>query len=372
MSDSFLDLRLARFTLNAFSVKCSFPSVNRYFCLLQHVFTFGMVLFVGGSYHMPSIIQTGNFEYDPCNFCITVVSRNHGQLAVAFGNLPILYFVLGLGTATLAHGFTPEEINTVTTNSILENPTVLRILFHPRRELQFETTKDANIVHFSVGPGVQLGGRLHTAAADAPVILFWHGNGEIAADYDDIARIYTGMGINFLVVDYRGYGISDGIPTGTALLEDAVTVYGQIQNVLNVHGIRTDRLYIMGRSLGSAAAIATANHAQDSIAGLIVESGFAFTMPLIERLGGLALDGVNESQGFGNNGKIAHVAVPTLIIHGEEDQIIPVFDGRALFEQSGTRKKKLVTIPHAGHNDLMIVGQATYFESIRTFVFGNY
>lgn len=261
----------------------------------------------------------------------------------------------------------------MTTHHILENPNVLKILFHPRREMPFESESSdgIHIVRFPVGPNVHLGGRLHVAAVDAPVILFWHGNGEIAADYNDIAGVYTRMGINFLVVDYRGYGISDGIPTGMTLIQDAVTVHKQVRNVLNNHGIRTDRLYIMGRSLGSAAAIETASHAQEGISGLIVESGFAFTMPLIERLGGFSLNGVDEAQGFENDRKIAEVSVPTLIIHGEVDQIIPVLDGRALFERSGTHQKKLVTIPRAGHNDLMIMGQRTYFEAIQTFVFGD-
>ena len=256
-------------------------------------------------------------------------------------------------------------------SNILNNPTVLRILFHPREEMAFESSTAAKIVQFSVEDDIKLAGRLHITHKTAPVILFWHGNGEIAADYDDIASVYTGMGINFLVCDYRGYGLSDGQPTGTALLNDAVTVYEKIDTVLNDHGIATDPLYIMGRSMGSAAAIETADQAQKGIAGLIVESGFAYTIPLIERLGGFALDADMETQGFGNHEKIANVTVPILIIHGEMDQIIPVTDGIALFEQAGASQKKQVIIPNAGHNDLMMTGQAIYFESIRKFVLGD-
>jgi alpha-beta hydrolase superfamily lysophospholipase len=75
-----------------------------------------------------------------------------------------------------------------------------------------------------VEPGIVLGGRLYPAAPDSPAILFFHGNGEIAEDYDDIAPLYIQMGITLLVMDYRGYGTS-GL-TASHLLSDAVAVFG--------------------------------------------------------------------------------------------------------------------------------------------------
>ncbi|NGZ06466.1 MAG: alpha/beta hydrolase [Magnetococcales bacterium] len=257
------------------------------------------------------------------------------------------------------------------TSKILDNPLVLQYMFYPRREMAFEGTGDAQVVRLPVGPDIDLGGRLHVSSVDAPSLLFWHGNGEIAADYDDLAPLYTEMGINFLAMDYRGYGISGGVPTGTGLLADAITVYRQVRQLLADNGIRNNRLYVMGRSLGSAAAIEIASHAQEEIAGLIIESGFAFTIPLMERLGGISLDGIGEDQGFGNHGKMARVPVPVLIIHGEEDQMIPVADAYALFEGMRHFHKELVTITRAGHNDLMVIGQSIYFDAIRDFVFDD-
>ncbi|MEO5335143.1 MAG: lysophospholipase [Magnetococcus sp. YQC-5] len=257
----------------------------------------------------------------------------------------------------------------MSTSTLLDHPLILQHMFHPRREMMFEGMGNAQVVRLPVGSDIDLGGQLHVSGADAPSLLFWHGNGEIAADYDDLAPLYTEMGINFLAMDYRGYGISGGVPTGTGLLADAITVYRQVRQLLADNGIRNNRLYVMGRSLGSAAAIEIACHAQREIAGLIIESGFAFTIPLMERLGGMSLDGIGEDQGFGNHSKMARVPVPVLIIHGEEDQIIPVADGYALFEGMRHFHKKLVTITHAGHNDLMVIGQNIYFDAIRNFVF---
>ncbi|MBF0191768.1 MAG: alpha/beta fold hydrolase [Magnetococcales bacterium] len=251
--------------------------------------------------------------------------------------------------------------------SLLEHPSILRFLFHPRRETPFDVTNDAVVVRFPVDRDLSLGGRLHIAAPEAPSILFWHGNGEIAADYDEIGPVYTGMGVNLLVVDYRGYGISDGMPAGSALLADAVAVYRQVREVLAALGVRDDRLFVMGRSLGSAAALETASHAQTEIRGLILESGFAQTIPLLEYLGGVSLTGVGEEAGFGNLGKSARIPVPVLIIHGQEDQLILVENAEALFASVPHPNKRLITIPHAGHNDLMMFPKL-YFEPIRRFI----
>jgi pimeloyl-ACP methyl ester carboxylesterase len=219
-----------------------------------------------------------------------------------------------------------------------------------------------------VQEGISVGGRLYYDDPNAPAILYFHGNGEIASDYDGIAPLYLQAGANLLVMDYRGYGLSDGQPTASLLLADAVVLYEKTAAVLHQHELSRERLFVMGRSLGSAAAIEIALHAGDEIAGLILESGFAHTLPLLATLG-LRVSGASEERdGLGHLDKIAQVRAPMLIIHGERDYLIPVENGRALYEHSGAVDKRLVTIPRAGHNDLLFVGQRAYFEAIREFV----
>ncbi|MBF0309584.1 MAG: alpha/beta fold hydrolase [Magnetococcales bacterium] len=253
--------------------------------------------------------------------------------------------------------------------SLLDHPAIGRILFHPRGVSPFEAGQTTRSLRFPVAEGVALAGRLHRAETEgAPTLLFWHGNGEIAADYDDIAAIYTRLGLNFLVVDYRGYGESDGHPTASALLADAVTVFRQMPDVLRREGLGSGPLFVMGRSLGSAAAIETAHREQPLLAGLILESAFAFTVPLITRLSGFTPQGLTEDQGFGNHRKMADLTLPILILHGEMDEIIPMSDAYALFEASPASRRKRVIIADSGHNDLMWVGQAIYFQAIADFV----
>lgn len=253
---------------------------------------------------------------------------------------------------------------------ILDRPEILQVLFHPRRDPPGRRHEEGiHQVDFPVADGVTVGGRLFTAQPDGPVILYFHGNGELASDYDMLAPLYTSKGINLLVADYRGYGRSDGRPTASALLEDGRAIFEQTPAVLEKHGLSCPRLYLMGRSLGSASAIDIAARVGNRIAGLIIESGFAHTFGLVTRLSTIEFPSEYEtSQGFGNVQKIEKVTVPTLIIHGTYDWIIPLGDGDALLDNCGAAEKKLIPIVGAGHNDLLFVGQKAYMESVSTFV----
>ncbi len=250
--------------------------------------------------------------------------------------------------------------------SLLDRPDIGLVLFHPRPEYPHPSEDArARTVRFALPDGVMLGGRLYPAAATAPAILYFHGNGEIASDYDDLAPLYNRVGLTLLVVDYRGYGISTGSPLASTLTADAQAVFELVPSVLAAHSLTPSRLLVMGRSLGSAPALALAAASQAKLSGLIIESGFAETVALVRRLGGILPIDANESRdGFGNLDHIQAVTLPTLVIHGEDDWIIPFSDGRRLFDTSAAPHKRLLAIPGAGHNDLMMVGVDQYFPAI--------
>jgi len=268
---------------------------------------------------------------------------------------------------------------TAMTHPILDQPEVLRALFYPRRDYALAPIPPGvYLVAVEVEPGVTIGGRLYPVAGEAPAILYFHGNGEIAADYDNIAPLYTRLGITLrqaqgrllLVIDYRGYGRSAGTPTASHLLADAVAVFDAVGHIFEGNALTPSRLYVMGRSLGSAAAIEVALHAREQLTGLIVESGFADTFALLARLGARVQGADEERDGFGNPAKMGQLTTRTLIIHGQDDVLIPASDGRELYRRCAAPDKRLVLIPGAGHNDLMMVGMSQYFEAIRTFVYG--
>jgi hypothetical protein len=220
-------------------------------------------------------------------------------------------------------------------------------------------------VAVEVAPGVTVGGRLFPASPNAPLLVFFHGNGEIAADYDELAPLFTWLDVTLLVMDFRGYGRSGGQPGARTLLGDAVLAFKATGAVAREHGLEPTRQVVMGRSLGSAAAIQVACQVTENLDGLIIESGFADTGGLLTRMG-VRMAGFDEARdGFDNLGKISRVNAPTLVIHGEEDRLVPVVDGRALYERCGAVRKRLLVVAEAGHNDLLAVGMSQYLGAIR-------
>jgi hypothetical protein len=249
--------------------------------------------------------------------------------------------------------------------SKFDRPEILRFLFHPRPEWQSPSSDfRAEDLLIPVDEDVVAGGRFHAAGGSCPSILFFHGNGEIAADYDDLGKLYTERDINFLPVDYRGYGRSSGRPTVSSMMKDCHVIFGYTRDWLLKRGF-TGPLVVMGRSLGSASALEIARHYASEIAALIIESGFAHVGPLFE-LAGIHMEtlGISEEDGFNHTEKISSFDKPTLIIHAENDHIIPFHEGQALFESCTSPDKTMIVIPGANHNDIFLIGMQVYMEAV--------
>jgi fermentation-respiration switch protein FrsA (DUF1100 family) len=250
----------------------------------------------------------------------------------------------------------------------LDVPEVLLRLFHPRPELAlYNPPTSGREMLIPVAPGVVIGARFYAAGATAPTLLFFHGNGEIVADYEELGPIYVQQGLNFFPVDYRGYGRSTGTPTVTAMMSDCQIIFAFAQEWLNQQGF-SGPLVVMGRSLGSASALELASLHQDRLDGLIVESGFAYAGPLLKLLGvDVQALGFTEETGFRNVDKIRHWQKPLLIIHAEFDHIIPFAEGQALYEACQSPKKTFIKVAGANHNDILSVGFAVYLEAMARF-----
>ncbi|MDW7773114.1 MAG: alpha/beta hydrolase [Desulfobulbaceae bacterium] len=250
----------------------------------------------------------------------------------------------------------------------LDRPEILDVMFHPRQIVKNTTPAQAVDLDFEVEPGVAIGCRLFTADKSAPLLFFFHGNGEIVPDYDDIGPLYIEQGLNFLVADYRGYGWSGGTPSAVSLISDARTMFGKATAWLTDNGY-SGTLFVMGRSLGSACAIDLALEFQESIGGLIIESGFAETMPLMQTLGiDLTAMGIAEGNCFNNLEKIRAITKPIYILHGQRDSLIPLRHAQQLHAAAGARTKELQIVPGADHNSMIAVTGKLYFQAIRGFI----
>jgi pimeloyl-ACP methyl ester carboxylesterase len=248
----------------------------------------------------------------------------------------------------------------------LDAPEVSTLLFHPRPESGLSSTPASALdLMIPVADNAAIGARFHSGEPGAPTILFFHGNGEIVADYDELAPFYQRLGVNFMPVDYRGYGRSTGSPTVSAMMQDCHKIFAFAGEWLPAQGY-PGPLVVMGRSLGSASVLELAAVYPDQVSGLIVESGFALAGPLLQLLGvDLSAIGFQETAGFRNVDKIKAYSGPTLIIHAEFDHIIPFSDGQALYEASVSSDKTLLKIPNANHNDILLQGFAEYMAAIK-------
>ncbi len=246
-----------------------------------------------------------------------------------------------------------------------DRPEILMYLFYPRCS-QNRTIEPGVFapINIPVDDGIVIGGRFFIAEENAPTILFFHGNGEIVEDYDDLGVLYKRTGLNFFPVDYRGYGDSTGRPTVSAMMNDCHTIYDFYKTHKKNNGL-TGPLLVMGRSLGSASAIELASSYPDEIDGLIIESGFARALPLL-RLLGIDVDGLGLSGDgtFDNDMKIVNYTNPTLIIHAEYDNIIPYHEAEILYEKSPSTIKELVQIQGADHNTIFIKDLNLYINSV--------
>jgi pimeloyl-ACP methyl ester carboxylesterase len=237
--------------------------------------------------------------------------------------------------------------------------------FYPRRNwVPVPTGAGAHMI--SVEDGVSLSCRFFPCGATNPTILFFYGNGETAADYDDIAPFYNQIGVNFFIADYRGYGASGGSPTYSSMLSDAHKVLEELQAILSAGGYGGP-IYVMGRSMGRHPAFELGARTPDMVKGMIIESGrptlgqflHGLEPALATRLEASYLD------------KVRSVQLPVLVIHGEQDSLAPVQQAVDMYHDFVSPNKRLLTIPGAGHNDLLNLGVREYFEAIRGFVAGD-
>ena len=247
---------------------------------------------------------------------------------------------------------------------ILDQPQILPYLFHPRTDSGYRSADAERIdLMIPVTENVAIGASFHRSGPEDPVIIFFHGNGEIVSDYDDLGRVFASRGLNFLVADYRGYGGSGGQPTASAMVSDSLKVFDFVKNMMAAENF-TGTFCVMGRSLGSASALEIAVSRQGCFDRLVIESGFAKAGPLLQTLGIRGGASLQLDQGLENIDKMKKSLTPCLVIHAEYDHIIPFSDGQALYDACPAPDKSLLKIKGANHNDIFLKGMTPYLENL--------
>jgi fermentation-respiration switch protein FrsA (DUF1100 family) len=186
-------------------------------------------------------------------------------------------------------------------------------------------------------------------------VLFSHGNAEDIRDVAPLLKEIHEAGFAVFAYDYRGYGTGDGVPTEENAYKDIGAAYAYLTGTL---GVAPGRIIAYGRSVGGGPAVDLAS--RKPLAGLIVASAFVTAFRVCTHIPILPFDK------FRNIDKIAGVRVPVLVMHGIDDEIIPVWHGRALFDRAHEPKLAL-WVEHASHNDVPLVAGARYAETLQRF-----
>ena len=180
---------------------------------------------------------------------------------------------------------------------------------------------------------------LGPASSPEPVLLFGHGNAELIDDWPDEFHEPRTWGVGVLLVEFPGYGRSSGRPSERSIRDTFVAAYDWVRGE---PGIDADRIIGYGRSLG-AGAVGRLSLARP-LAAMILESAFSSTRPFAKKFGAPAF---LVRDPFDNAEAVRAFHGPVLIIHGIQDEIIPVEHGRTLAEAAGVPLHELA----CGHND---------------------
>ena len=242
---------------------------------------------------------------------------------------------------------------------------LLESIFYPRKS---GIQQDSNDIIIPTSNNDKVSVRTFLANRNNPTILYFHGNAELAQEYDSIAEYYHKYNINLIVADFRGYGLSTGIPTRDNLHHDSQVIFNFVKEHLYAIDFNST-LYIMGRSLGSASAFEIVSKNQSSIAGCIIESGFVTEYPLLNLLN-INTEEVdfNLDDGFMNLSKLRTYTGKLLIIHADLDDIVPFSQAELMLIESPSKEKDLFKVSGAGHNTILMIAREVYFTKINEFI----
>ncbi len=199
------------------------------------------------------------------------------------------------------------------------------------------------------------------AGRPSPGLLWFYGNGENVAAIWPVVRDFQPPGTAVLVVDYPGYGGSEGRTTEAGLYGAADAAYALL---VTRPGIDPQRIYVYGRSLGSAVATHVAAH--HPVAGLILESPFTSAAAMARHLYKL-LPRFTVTLRLDNLANVRRIHCPTLVFHGDADRLVPTAMGLTV-AAAAAGGAEVVLIHGAGHNETYALGGREYRDKLWDFV----
>lgn len=244
-----------------------------------------------------------------------------------------------------------------------------RLIFFPPATIAM-TPADVNLHYEEVWLPVSTG-KLHawwieSSKPEAPVLLYFHGNGSNIGDLVNRASRFHDLGLSVLLFDYRGYGKSSGpFPNEMLVYEDAESA---LNYLTRSRKIAPQDIFLYGHSLGGAIAIELASK-HPNLAGVIVEGASTSIRAVAEEVSLYRLFPIDWilTEKFDSISKVRSLKMPILFIHGTIDDIVPAKMSQELYNAS-PEPKKLLLILEAGHNDAASMGGEEYLQTLKKFI----
>ena len=239
-----------------------------------------------------------------------------------------------------------------------------QLIYAPRRDI-IATPVTLGLpyqeVSFASADGIKLSGWWVPSGQARGTVLFCHGKGGNISHYLSPVEVFHNLGLNVLVFDYRGYGLSEGTPgeRGTYLDTQAAWNY-----LVQERGLDTSRIVVCGRSLGGPMAAWLARRHRP--AGLLLEATFTSIPELGQDLYPLFPIRLLARYDYNTLEFLSEVSCPLLVVHSREDGLIPFKHGRRLYEAAAEPKRLLeISGDHASGFEL---SERLYSEGVETFL----
>ncbi len=238
------------------------------------------------------------------------------------------------------------------------------MVFYPLEKIEVTPTEwelDYKQVNLKIETGDVISGWYIPHPEAEKTILFFHGNGGNISHRGDSLYIFHKLKLNVLIIDYPGYGESEGQPSENGLYQSANAAWLYL---IKDKKINPEKIIIFGRSLGGVVATDLASRVKAG--GLILESTFSSARDFVDVTFPVFSYFMYLRYSFNSLNKIKSVKMPLLSIHSPDDEVIPYKLGQKLFNAAPSEKVFLQI--KGGHNDGFMQSIRPYMQTLRIFI----